>query len=593
MRAPLGFAVACLLVACGGPGSKDTKAAPKADSPKAAAPGDGADLILTNARVYTLAWGEPALDGTPAKDAPRDTGGWHPDATAIAIANGKILAVGGNEEIDKHRGKKTRIVDLEGATALPGFIDSHVHIHTHGLTLTKVNLVGVDTEDEAIGRIEARAKETPKGDWIQAWGFDEGMWADRYPDNRKLSERVPDHPVHVEGLHGFASWSNALALEKAKIGPSTKSPVGGEIVLAKDGQPTGILLNNASDLFDDVIPPPTPEKRAEAIVAGMNDLASKGYVGLHEAGAGGEAMRAFQTLEDDGRLPIRAYAMLRVEDDDLINEWIGRGPEQDLESMLTVRCVKAFYDASLGVRGARLLEDYSDKPGHRGVSGSDYGFDQGLVAKAMAAGFQVGIHAIGDAGNRESLDFIESVLKKHPDVRKNRHRIEHAQVVHPDDQPRFAKLDVIASMEPPHQAEDMAWAEDRLGKERAAHAYAWRSLRKQGARLAFNSDLPGSDPSLFYGLHSAVTRRNKEKKPDGGWFPEEVMTAEEAVRGYTIWNAYMGFTEDLTGTIAPGKWADITVIDIDPFVLADTDPGKLLDGKPVMTIVAGRIVYGG
>jgi len=593
MRAPLGLAIACILVACQSPDRKDAKPSAKADAPTAAAPSDPADLILTNARVYTLTWGEPALDGTPARDAPRGADGWHPDASAVAIAGGKIVAVGGKDEVDKHRGKKTRIVDLEGATVLPGFIDSHVHIHEHGLALAKVSLVGVETEDEAIRRIEERAKKAPRGEWIQAWGFDEGVWADRYPDNHKLSERVPDHPVYVEGLHGFASWSNALALEKAKIDASTKSPVGGEIVLGKDGKPTGILLNNASELFDDVIPPPAPEKRADAIVAALADMASKGYVGIHEAGASGESMQAFQTLEDAGRLPIRVYAMIRADEPDTINEWIERGPERDLESMLTVRSVKAFYDASLGVRGARLLEDYSDKPGHRGVSGSGYGFDQDLVGRAMRAGFQVCIHAIGDAGNRETLDFIESVLADHPDARKNRNRIEHAQVVHPTDQPRFAELDVIASMEPPHQAEDMAWAEDRLGKKRAAHAYAWRSLREQGARLAFNSDLPGSDPSLFYGLHSAVTRRNKEKQPPGGWFPEEAMTAEEAVRGYTIWNAYAGFSEDRTGTIAPGKWADITVIDIDPFVIVDTDPGKLLDGKVVMTVVAGKIVYDG
>jgi predicted amidohydrolase YtcJ len=225
------------------------------------------------------------------------------------------------------------------------------------------------------------------------------------------------------------------------------------------------------------------------------------------------------------------------------------------------------------------------------VSGGDYGFDQGLVREMMAAGFQVGIHAIGDAGNRETLDFIDAVLAAHPGARDGRHRIEHAQVLHPADIGRFAALGVIASMEPPHAVEDKAWAEERLGPERIRGAYAWRSLREAGATLTFNADNPGSDHSIFYGLHAAVTRRDEAREPAGGWYPEQALNIDESVRAYTRWSARASFREGRTGRLEAGRWADVTVMDIDPFVLAERDPGAILDGTILLTIVDGRIAY--
>jgi predicted amidohydrolase YtcJ len=283
--------------------------------------------------------------------------------------------------------------------------------------------------------------------------------------------------------------------------------------------------------------------------------------------------------------------MLSVRDADLCREWLRRGPDRENGRMLTTRSVKAFYDGALGSRGARLLEDYSDRPGHRGVSGAQYGFDPALLAEMMKAGFQAAIHAIGDAGNRETLDFIESVLRAQPGSRALRHRIEHAQVVHPDDVARFARLGVIASMEPPHCVEDKTWAEARLGPVRVKGAYAWRTLRRAGARLAFNSDLTGSEHDIFYGLHAAITRRDKNLEPAGGWYPEERVTPEEAVRGYTTWNAYVAGWEGESGVIAPGRWADLTVLDVDPLVLGATEPGRLLKGSILATIVAGKVAY--
>jgi predicted amidohydrolase YtcJ len=253
--------------------------------------------------------------------------------------------------------------------------------------------------------------------------------------------------------------------------------------------------------------------------------------------------------------------------------------------------VKAYYDGALGSRGARLLEDYADRPGHRGTSGDEYGFDQSLVAEMMREGFQVAVHAIGDAGNRETLEFLEGVLAEDPGVANNRNRIEHAQVVHPADFSRFAPAGIIASMEPPHAVEDMVWAEDRVGPERIRGAYAWRTIRESGVPLVFNSDLTGSDHTIFYGLHAAITRRNKELEPEGGWYPDETVTPEEAVRAYSTWAAYVAFVEEETGVLEEGRWADITVMDVDPFVLGSTAPGRLLDGSILLTIVAGEVVY--
>ncbi len=552
-----------------------------------------ADLLLLNGSVYTFAWDEPGNDGTPSANAPRTPLGFRPDAEAVAIRDGRIVFVGTTRDALAHRGVGTRVLDLHGATVLPGLVDSHTHVAELGEAASRVDLVNVTTEEEAVARVAAHARGVPKGQWIVGGGWDEGAWANRYPDLTLLSEKVPDHPVYLASLHGFAGWGNRLALERASITAQTKSPEGGEIRKDASGNPTGLFLNRAVPLLSSALPPPTEEQFKSYVLAGLNIMARDGYVAIHEAGAGARHMRAFETLEAEGKLPVRVYAMLSAREEELCRKWLARGPDKTNDRMLVTRAVKAYYDGALGSRGARLLEDYSDRPGHRGVSGDQYGFDQKLVAEMMKAGFQVGIHAIGDAGNRETLDFIESVLAAAPEARGLRHRIEHAQVVHPDDVPRFARLGVIASMEPPHAVEDKTWAEDRLGPERIKGAYAWRTLRKAGARLALNSDLTGSDHNIFYGLHAAITRRDKKQEPASGWYKEQSLTPEEAVRGYTTWNAYAASWDKETGILAPGRWADVTVMDIDPLVVGATDPGKLLQGKIVATIVGGKLVYEG
>jgi len=552
---------------------------------------DGASLILTNARVYTLNWDEPDLDGTIMPGAPRDESGWHPDAEAIAVRGGTILFAGSSQDAMTFRTDSSRVIDLAGATVIPGLVDSHTHVFGLGALLDQVNLVGVATEEDAIALLVERAKSVPKGEWIVGRGWDEGAWANRYPDKALLSAAVPEHPVFLESLHGFAGWGNQMALDEAGISDDSTVPVGGEMRLGSDGQPSGLFLNQGVQMLRAAVPEPSRETLTKHVLLGLDQMAADGYTAIHDAGLDATAMSILEELEAAGKLPIRVYAMLSLRDEDLIRKWIEKGPDSDNDSMLVTRTVKAYYDGALGSRGARLLYDYADRPGHRGISGDQYGFNQSLNAAAMRAGFQIAIHAIGDAGNREALDILEAVFEDDPSTIRNRHRIEHAQVISPEDIPRLRQLGIIASMEPPHAMEDKAWAEERLGPQRILGAYAWRSLREAGADLTFNSDNPGSDHNIFYGLHSAITRQDKNHQPEGGWYAEQRMTADEAVRGYTSWSAYASFREDDVGIISEDRWADLTVMDIDPFVLADDEPGAILNGQILMTIVNGKIVY--
>jgi len=562
-----------------------------AEDPADVSESGGANLILINARVYTLNWDEPGLDGSVMANAPYDASGWHPDADAVVTRGGEILFVGSTRDAMEYQGESSRVVDLAGATVIPGLVDSHTHVSGVGALLDQVNLVDIATEEEAVALIVERAQATPKGEWIIGRGWDEGAWANRYPDKALLTEAVPDHPVFMGSLHGFAGWGNQMALDAAGLTAETEVPVGGEMHLGDDGQPNGLFLNRGVQLLRSGIPPAPRETLTRHILLGLNQMAADGYTAVHDAGLGTEAMSILEEMEANDQLPIRVYAMLSLRDEDLIRKWIEQGPDTDADSMLVTRTVKAYYDGALGSRGARLLYDYEDQPGHRGISGDGYGFNQALTGEAMKAGFQIAIHAIGDAGNREALDILESVFNDDPATADNRHRIEHAQVMSPEDIPRLGQLGIIASMEPPHAMEDKTWAEERLGPERVLGAYAWRTLREANTALTFNSDNPGSDHNIFYGLHSAITRQDKNQQPEGGWYADQKMSADEAVRGYTNWSAYASFREDETGIIETGRWADLTVMDVDPFLLADESPGDILSGRILMTIVNGDIVY--
>ena len=560
----------------------------------ACAPGfdpPASDLVLTNGRVYTFDWADPDRDGTPAPDAPFGPAGWHPDAAAVAIEHGTIVYVGDDGGVQRFIGEHTRVVDLGGATVIPGLVDAHTHVFNLGATLEQIDLLGAASEEEAVARVVARASDVAPGTWLVGYGWDDGAWADHYPDKTLLSARLPSDPVLMRGLHGFAVWGNQAALDAAGVTSQTEVPEGGRMTLDDTGEPTGLLLDRATTLLTEAIPDPDLDQLEQQLLLGLGEMARSGYTMVHEAGLDSLQMRAVENLAASGRLPLRVYAMLSARDEALLRQWMQWGPDVDGNDNLITRSVKAFYDGALGSRGARLLQDYADMPGHRGVSGDEYGFDEELVTEMMAAGFQANIHAIGDAGNRETLDFIERATRRHAATADLRNRIEHAQVVQQGDFWRFRVLGVIASVQPPHAMEDKAWAIDRIGEHRLEGAYAWRSLRRIRVPLTFSSDLPGSDHDVFYGLQAAMTRRDKELLPAGGWRPEQRMTPEEAIRGYTSWAAYASFVEDTRGSLSTGLWADMTIMNIDPLVVGTDDPDRLAQGRILMTIVGGKVIF--
>ncbi|MBT8443563.1 MAG: amidohydrolase family protein, partial [Gammaproteobacteria bacterium] len=342
--------------------------------PESVSEAGGADLVLTNGRVYTLSWDEPSPDGTLTAAAPRNATGWYPDAEAVATRSGEILFVGSTSDALAYRGESTRVVDLAGATVVPGLVDSHTHVYGLGARLESIDLTDVATEEEAVALVAEKVQSTPAGEWIIGRGWDEGAWANRYPDKVLLSQAAPDNPVFLDSLHGFAVWVNQAALDAGGITADTEVPVGGEMRLGDDGEPTGLFLNRATTMIDDIVPPPSLEARLNRWIIGLNQMAEDGYVAVHEAGLNTEAMAALEQLEAEGRLPIRVYGMLSLRDEPLIRKWIEKGPDSDNDSMLVTRAVKAYYDGALGSRGARMLYDYEDMPGHRGVSGDGYGF---------------------------------------------------------------------------------------------------------------------------------------------------------------------------------------------------------------------------
>ncbi len=551
-----------------------------------------ADLVLSGGRVYSLDWTDPSVDGQPSPDAPFENGIWTPDASAVAIKDGMILALGSEDDISAFIGNGTEQIDLNGATVVPGFVESHGHYPELGEIAERIDLAGVTTMDEMAARVAVRIAATPPGEWVVGAGWDEGAWADQLPTKDAIDVISPDHPVVLKGRRGFGTLVNGNVLDIAGITSDFEAPSGGEIVTDDNGQPTGVFLNRAQTLITEAMPPATLEQKKRIVMTGLMEIAEAGYVSGHHAGVYSDYYPAYAALADDDRLPVRVEAMLaaRPENLDLMNSWIERGPTRNPAQKFQVRGVKAYYDASLGSRGAKLIEEYSDMPGHSGVSGSEYGFPEDVVTAAIAAGFQVGVHAIGDAGNREVLDFYERVAAENPDSLSLLHRVEHAQIVHPDDFSRFGELNLVASMEPCHAVEDSPWAEERVGPDRIKGGYAWRTLRRNGAKLIFNSDLSGTDFNIFYGLHCAVTRSDRNGAPEGGWYIEEAVTIEEAVRAWTSWPAESSQRSEITGTLAPGKLADITVLSIDIFNVGQMDPHRLLDGQALMTIVGGDIV---
>ncbi len=532
-----------------------------------------ADLLLFNANVITM-------DST------------QPRAQAIAIEHGRIVWVGTDEGSKKLFDRSTSRVDLHRSTVLPGIIDAHTHLFELGKSLLRLNLKDVKTPQEAVELVRKRIASAQPGEWILGWGWDEGQWAAAYPNNDALSKVSPNNPVVLAGLHSSAIWANQKALELAGIGKQTGDPEHGKILHdEKTGEPTGILLNQAQQLLEAHIPPMSPEQTKKAIELAARECIRNGLTSVHEARVSRTILQALRELNGEDRLPLRVYVMLDAADPTLVKEWLDHGPEIDPNHRLTIRAFKVFADGALGSRGAALLEPYSDAPNTKGVMTTSPAQIRALTRSALQRGFQVCTHAIGDAANRLTLDAYEQAGKDVPEAPKledTRLRIEHAQVLSPQDIPRFAKLGVIPSMQPTHCTSDMPWAEKRVGPQRIKGAYAWRSLLQTGVHLPLSSDFPGETLNPFYGMYAAITRQDPQGNPPNGWYPEQRLTLNEALKGYTTEAAYAEFEEKNKGSIEPGKLADLTVISGD---LTKMSPKEILQIHVVETFVAGKVAY--
>ncbi len=535
----------------------------------ASAQNNAADLLVINGHIVTL-------------DSK------HPSAGAAAIRRNHFVWVGETTDARK-RFPKVHAIDLQGATVLPGIIDAHGHLIELGKSLIRLNLKGVATEQEAVARVKQRVSSAAPDEWILGWGWDEGKWASHYPDNQALSEISPNNPVYLVGLHTFAAWANKRALDVAGINKDTKDPPSGRILRdEKTGEPTGILLNHAQALVEKHVPPMTLEQTEQALQLAANECIRNGLTSVHEAKVTPIMVDAFRELIRQNRMPLRVYAMLDGADPALVSQWMKSGPEIDPSHQLTIRAFKLFADGALGSRGAALLEPYSDAPQTKGTFITTEGQIYDLTHRSLGKGFQVCTHAIGDAANRAVLDAYGRALAEVPKARDARLRIEHAQVLSPEDIPRFAKLAVIASMQPVHATSDMGWAEQRLGPERIKGAYAWQSVLRTGAHLPLSSDFPGETLNPFYGIYAAVTRQDPQGNPPGGWYPEQRLTLDEAMRGYTVEAAYAEFEERSKGSIEPGKLADFVVISQD---ITELSPKDILNIQVLKTYIGGRLVY--
>jgi predicted amidohydrolase YtcJ len=507
---------------------------------------------------------------------------------ALAFDNGKVLGTGDARDL-RARFPSAQIIDGHGATMLPGIIDAHGHILSMGAAMTAIDLVGTTSLGEAQRRISAYGRAHAERKWLLGRGWNQVIWKlERFPYAAELDSVSAGRPAVLERIDGHAEWVNTAALHAAGITKDTPDPQGGRIEHDASGNPSGVLVDNAMNLMDKVTPPPSDDEQRAALRAALVHMNSVGLTSAGDAGVSARDIALYREFADKGELTARIYAMIANTGEDFRTlskqgPLLGYGADH-----LTVRAVKLFADGALGSRGAAMLAPYSDAPGQRGLL---FMSDQDMETKiqtALQAGYQVNVHAIGDAANRQVIDGFEAAYKVVPAGRALRNRIEHAQIVSPADIPRFKQLDLIASMQPTHATSDMNMAEDRIGKERLKGAYAWRTFLDQGTRIAGGSDFPVESDNPFFGLYSAVTRADHDGKPVGGWHPEQAMTLTEAFRAFTLDAAYAQHQEKSLGSLESGKWADFILIDRDLFHIPALDIWKV---QVRSTWVAGKQVY--
>jgi len=508
----------------------------------------------------------------------------NPTAQMVVFLDGRIIYAGDEAGGKRYSGGKT--IDLKGAVVLPGLIDAHCHMHSLGKSLDDLNFRGRDKET-IIEMVKEKVKQSPRDKWISGRGWDQNLWAEKQFPHWKDLKGTEDNPVILSRVDGHAAWVNRTALELCGITQDTPNPEGGVILRDKKGKPTGVLLDNAVELVREKIPKPTIAEIKRRLVKAMQECNRYGLTGAGDAYVTTGIIEAYKSLAEEDSMTMRVYGML-PDSADLLAEYFARGPIKDYgDGMFTVRAVKMFADGALGSRGASLFSPYSDDAGTSGIEVSSEDSIYQVTVDALTAGFQVCTHSIGDKACRAVLNAYQRA-QEDCEVKDARLRVEHSQVLSLEDIPRYKESGIIASMQPTHATSDMPWAEDRLGAERIKGAYAWASLLNAGAKMAFGSDFPVEEVDPFLGIYSAVTRKNLAGEPLAGWYPEQCLTVEEAVRAFTQGAAYAQFQENDIGMIKEGMRADFTVIDRDIFTIPKE---QILDTKVLITIVGGKTVF--
>ena len=532
---------------------------------------EGAVILISNARIYTFDSGNTVLES----------------GSMAFTRDGEILGIGEDEPMSRiYAG--ARHINLDGKTVLPGLIDSHGHLYGLALSFTMADLSGTRSKAEVINRLREFESGLPENEWLLGRGWDQNDWPEQtFPDRVDLDAEFPDRPVWLRRIDGHAAWGNSLAIAQAdRELAGDWQPEGGFIHRGPAGEPSGIFIDGAMEYVEKAVPETSPELVDAALDIATNTMVSLGLTGVHDPGVDRGVIALYQKKIAAGAFPIRVYAMADGMQE--TTDWLcEKGPLEDPSGRLFMRSVKLYADGALGSRGAALLEDYSDDPGNRGLMFISTDEMEAALRRVFSCGLQAGVHAIGDAANRQVLDAYEKVLAEYPDS-PGRHRMEHAQIIHPEDIPRFSELGVIAAMQPTHASSDMYWAEQRLGPGRLAGAYAWQSLLDSGASLAFGSDFPVEQVNPMLGIQAAVTRQDLEGWPEGGWLPEERMSREDAIRAFTLDAAYAGFMEKLTGSLEMGKRADFIVLDQDIMQIPAEDIARL---RVAETWVDGERVF--
>ena len=530
-----------------------------------------ADTVIDNANGYTL-----------------NSKGELVQFTALAFDDkGRVIAVGSAAEVNA-RAPGARRVDLQGRTVLPGLIDAHGHVFGLGQMLTQLDLSQTTSLEGALKAIADYARANPGQGWLRGRGWNQENWKlGRFPTALDVDTVVSDRPVWFERVDGHAGWANSRALAAAGITDKTPDPAGGKIVRDAAGRATGVLVDAAQELVTKVLPAQTEAEGRVALDRALGAMAKVGITSAHDAGLGVFEDRLYRAYADGGKLTARIYGMIGGTEGDF-DALSKNGPLKTYgNDMYALRAVKLYSDGALGSRGAALIKPYSDEPHSHGLL--FYKLDQmdAMMKKAMQRGYQVNVHAIGDAGNHQILDIYQKELAATKSAAQ-RHRIEHAQVVTQADIVRFKTLGIIPSMQPTHATSDKNMAETRVGPERIKGAYAWRSFLHQGSRIACGSDFPVESPNPFFGIHAAVTRQDASGQPVAGWYPNQAMSLKEAFRCFTLDAAYAGHAENSLGSLEPGKWADFIVIDQDLFKMPTYDIHKI---GVLQTWVGGKAVY--